>query len=310
MKPVVCIGAALIDDTFASHATPVPGTSNPATHRRSAGGVARNVAHHLAQLGHAVELVAHFGTDAEGDWLAGHCRAAGIGISHAHTSDAGSGRYTTILSPDGELFAAASDTRCEEELPVAFLARRAPLFGQASLLLADGNLAPDAVAWLCRFGREQGIPFILEPVSAPKAARMAGLDLRETLLVTPNAAELASLAGTSVGEGDALAVERLLARGVRAVWMRRGREGSHYVSPAGKINLPAPAVGVLDATGAGDAALAGWIHAWLLGKNERDRLRYGHAMAGIILQTRGASAERLRPDLLESAVARQEPHAP
>ena len=69
MKPIVCLGAALVDDAFTCVAEPAPGTSNPAVHRRNAGGVARNVAHHLAQLGHPVELVAHLSTDNDGDWL-------------------------------------------------------------------------------------------------------------------------------------------------------------------------------------------------------------------------------------------------
>src|SRR5258707_1820999 len=104
---VVCIGAALIDDSFFCLETPVQGTSNPATRHQSAGGVARNVAHHLAQLGNRVELIAHFGTDAGGNWLKEKCSSAGIGLSHSHFSDTGTGCFAAILSSRGELMIGA-----------------------------------------------------------------------------------------------------------------------------------------------------------------------------------------------------------
>ena len=97
-RPVVCIGAAIIDDSFFCLDTPVQGTSNPATHFRSAGGVARNVAHHLAQLGNSVELIAHLGDDSAGKWLKEQCSAAGIGLSHSHFTNTGTGRFAAIAS--------------------------------------------------------------------------------------------------------------------------------------------------------------------------------------------------------------------
>jgi pseudouridine kinase len=307
MGPIVCVGAALVDDSFRCLADPVPGTSNPARHTRSPGGVARNVAHHLAQLGHSVELLAHFGEDPDGSWLASVCRRAGIGLGQAHLSDAPTGHFAAIVSPDGELYAAAADTGSEEHLTAAFLRAKAPAIERAPLLLLDCNLSAEAMEWLLAFCRDRAIPCVIEPVSAPKAGRLDHVSLEGTLLITPNSLELAAL---SAAADESSSIEHLLARGVRSVWMRKGSLGSLLVSREGTITLPAPRVRVVDATGAGDAALAGWMHAWLFGKPLRECLLYGHAMAEIILQTQGSVSPSLHPELLETAVSRQETYAP
>jgi pseudouridine kinase len=296
MNPIVCIGAALVDDTFTSIEEPRAGTSNPAKRRRGPGGVARNVAHHLAQLGHAVELVAHIGEDTDGIWLAAECRKAGIGLLHSHAGPGPTGRYTAILSPGGELFAGAADTGCEEHLSAAFLGSRRKILEHARLVLADCNLGAEALSWVIGVCRERSIPCVIEPVSAAKAGRLRSADLRGVLLLTPNDLEIAA-----AGESS----EALLARGVRYLWKRMGPGGSTLRSLEGTYELAAPRVPVVDVNGAGDAALAGWVHAWLGGHDPREALRYGHALAGLVLQTTGATLERLDPKLLSATVEQQ-----
>ena len=167
MNPVICIGAALVDDSFHCLNEPLRGTSNPATHFRSAGGVARNVAHHLAQLGNPVELISEFGDDADGHWLRNLCTSAGMGISHSLVAESGTGRFTGIISPSGELYAGASDTHLE--ITTSFLAKLEGVLKPASAILFDCNLDVTCVVWLLQFCRTNSIPCLVEPVSGLKA---------------------------------------------------------------------------------------------------------------------------------------------
>ena len=96
----------------------------------------------------------------------------------------------------------------------------------------------------------------------------------------------------------------MLFRSIQNIWVRQGAKGSALYSCEETIRLPAPAVEVTDTTGAGDAALAGWIYAWLRKKSMRDCIIYGHAMAEIILQTKGAHEDRLNRKMLEATVTR------
>ena len=110
---IVCIGAALVDESFICMNVPIPGTSNPSNYYRSAGGVARNVAHSLAQLGNNVELITHFGNDIEGKWLMDECTSSGMSLSHSAINNIPTGRYVAVLSSDGDLYIGAAASSFE-----------------------------------------------------------------------------------------------------------------------------------------------------------------------------------------------------
>lgn len=80
-------------------------------------------------------------------------------------------------------------------------------------------------------------------------------------LVAPNAAELAAATGRSVeSPADAEAAARdLLDRGAGAVLTSLGADGALLVTPTTVIRAAAPRVPVVNTTGAGDAALAGFL---------------------------------------------------
>ncbi len=50
-KPVICIGAALVDELFHATSEMLLATTNDATVTKTTGGVSRNIAHQLALLG-------------------------------------------------------------------------------------------------------------------------------------------------------------------------------------------------------------------------------------------------------------------
>jgi len=75
---VVCIGAALVDDLFATTDPMLMHTTNEVTTTRSAGGVSRNIAHQLSLINIAVQLISVFGNDADGEWLKKICGDADI----------------------------------------------------------------------------------------------------------------------------------------------------------------------------------------------------------------------------------------
>ena len=68
-NPVICIGAALVDELFHATGEMLLATTNEAMVTKTAGGVSRNIAHQLAILGVRVQLISVFGNDSDGDWL-------------------------------------------------------------------------------------------------------------------------------------------------------------------------------------------------------------------------------------------------
>jgi pseudouridine kinase len=300
-KSVICIGAALIDESFTCLSAPLHGTSNPAAFHQSPGGVACNIAGHLSLLGHQVELISHFGNDSDGKWLMGECEKKGTGLSHSVVNDSPTGKYMALLSPEGELFAGAAAGHIETEITPAFLQNKISTLKQASLILLDCNLSIESLNWLLSFSYDEKINCIIEPVSIRKAMKLSNSNLKNVLLISPNNDELAALAGEKDQSDQNKLIDQLLSRGIKYLWIRNGKDGSQIYSTKSKIEIPAPNVKVVDITGAGDAALAGWIHGWLLNKNADECLRYGHAMASIILQVKGAVIKNLNSEILESA---------
>ena len=105
-KPVICIGAALVDELFHATGELLLSTTTDATVTKTAGGVSRNIAHQLALLGVPVQLVSAFGNDSDGDWLKQVSKDAGVKLDASITRKGLSGKYTGILSADGSLYTA------------------------------------------------------------------------------------------------------------------------------------------------------------------------------------------------------------
>jgi sugar/nucleoside kinase (ribokinase family) len=86
--------------------------------------------------------------------------------------------------------------------------------------------------------------------------------------------------------------EQLLAslfeRGVQTIWLRKGAEGSELITTSKSQALSVPSIKIVDSTGAGDAALAGWVFGYVNGEDEMACLQLGHTLALETLKRKGA----------------------
>ena len=286
-SPVICIGATLVDELFFCNEKTVAATSNPAVLKRYAGGVIRNIAHHLALLEIPVQLITVLGNDADGEWLMGDCKKNGIGLDAVFRVDDNTGKYASILDADGSLYAAACTDPCGKYLNPEFLQQQIDILVTAALIIADTNISGDTLSWLAAFCRGKDIPLLIEPVSVAKAKKLARVDISGVFMLTPNEDELPSLCNMAYQNVQAC-LEELFQRGVKNIWLRKGEKGSEIFSKEISISLHAPGISVTDSTGAGDAALAGWVAAWYWGLDPLKCLQAGHALAVNTLQVHGA----------------------
>ena len=95
-KPVICIGAALVDELFHATSEMLLATTNDATVTKTAGGVSRNIAQQLALLGVPVQLISVVGNDSDGNWLKQVCLDAGVKLDAMITKEGLTGKYTGI----------------------------------------------------------------------------------------------------------------------------------------------------------------------------------------------------------------------
>ncbi|MCA0296670.1 MAG: carbohydrate kinase family protein [Actinobacteria bacterium] len=307
----VVVGGAAWDIKARSLATARLHTSNPAVVSRMPGGVGRNIAEGIALLGGRVHLVAAVGGDSGGRDLLARTAEAGVYVDQVVTSPHPTGSYLAALDTDGELVIGLSDFAATDAMDVASLARAQELLGRAGVVVVDSNIPVEVAGWVLSVAATGGVPVVLEPVSVPKAARIAPLldATRPVFAATPNVDELAALAGRPVADEradivDAAAV--LHGRGVTHVWVSRGAAGSLLVSPGQVVVLDAVAAEVSDVTGAGDALTAGFVYGLLAGDDPVAAARRGHLAAALTV----ASGHTVRPDLgvaVAAALGRRNP---
>lgn len=163
-NPVICIGAALVDELFHATGNMLFATTNDATVTKTAGGVT-NISHQLSLLGVPVQLISVFGNDSDGDWLKQVCINAGVKLDVFITKKGLSGKYTGILNVDGSLFSAFLTNAANHLITPEHLTGHIELLRTASFLLADANISVDTAEWLLAFSKESGIPFVIEPSS-------------------------------------------------------------------------------------------------------------------------------------------------
>lgn len=305
-NPVICIGAAFVDELFHATGEMMIATTNDAVVTRTAGGVGRNIAHQLALLDVPVHLISVFGSDTEGDWLKEVCKTAGVGLDASITKNGFSGKYTGILKSDGSLFLAFLTNPANHLITPEHLEKNKPLLGTASFLLADTNISIQTIDWLLTFSHQTGIPLILEPVSVPPAKKLKQADLNGLFLITPNEEELPVLC-SDISQNIQQQVGELLSRGVHNVWLHKGKHGSALYSKGKQIFLNAPSMDVLDSTGAGDGSVAGYLLGKYLGKEDIDCLKLAHTLSAEILQVKGAIASHLDRHKLLTFVSKYYP---
>lgn len=291
---VVVIGGANIDQKCQTLGTVVMGTSNPGTIRTSSGGVGRNVAENLARLDVTTALVTALGDDTEGDRLRCEADAAGVDLRHIIVTQGSTGLYSAVVNDAGEMIIAISAMQAMDAISAGAVDARRALIANARILVLDCNVPVEALVRAAQIASGSGVHVVVDPVSVPKAAGISELLASGMALhtVTPNLDELHELTGVAGSSRADLcaAAAQLHAAGVANVWIRLGVNGSFLSlskDGAQRVEMIAASPATLvDATGAGDAMLAGYIAGLLRGLDEFAAARLGRAAAAITIESR------------------------
>lgn len=300
MSYMVAVGASNMDIAGHSSQAVVLGDSNPGHIALAPGGVARNVAENLARLGNRTRLVSAVGDDTPGRSLLDATAAAGVDLRACWVLPGeATSSYLSLHGPDGDMAMAVNDMRIVARITPERLAPLAADIAAAQALLLDCNLTDAALAWLCT--RSAGTPIFVDTVSTHKCQRIAPW-LQHVHLLKPNRLEAQALTGLPLDNpADAPAVAAWLHRkGVRQVVLSFGAQGVFWSDADGSRGLQsAPHVAVVNATGAGDALMAGLMHAHAQGQTLSEGVDFGSACAALTLGVQGANHPQLSLELVQ-----------
>jgi len=232
------------------------------------GGCAANTAVDLARLGIPSAAVGKVGRDPFGDLVRSGLAGQGVDVTGITTAEGVGTSKTVVLDIEGEdrryvhTVGANAALRADDLDGVDLLAGDVVYIG--GYLVLPG-IDPQALAPRLRALRGGGVRTVLDvcvPAGAPVRFEQVGQLLPYVDLFVPNEDEARAL----TGEADAARqAQAFLAAGASAVVITRGEAGALMAAEGTRLELPAPAMKVVDSSGAGDAFAAGYIYGLLKG---------------------------------------------
>ena len=270
---IAVVGSVNLDVVVGVPRLPRPGETVIGGDRRELpGGKGANQAVAAARLGSAVGFVGRVGADAAGRRLRDDLEAEGVDVAHLRADDEApsgvaligveeGGENAIIVSPGANGRVGAEDVEAAGEL-----------LASAGVVLLQHEIPRAAVAAAAAAAAARLV------VNPAPARELAG---RPDVLV-PNRGELAQLAGPGP---PAEAATRL---GLPAVVVTLGAAGALVVEGSGAEAVSAPAVPVVDTTGAGDAFCGALADALDRGAELVEAARFAAAAAALSVTRDGA----------------------
>jgi ribokinase len=254
------------------------------------GGKGANQAVAVARLGYPVAMVGMVGEDVFGQALLDNLEKAGVDTGAVARVSGPSGVAQIQVAEDGQnsiIVVPGANGRVEP----AYIYQHERLIRSAGMVLCQLELPIETVASTLEVCAAAKVPVMVDP--AP-AALLPESVWAQIAWITPNETEAALYVDTLYVDKN-LTIEEtakhLLAKGVKGVVLKRGREGAYVCITGGKDAwLPAFAVGAIDTVGAGDCFNGVFAVALLEGRDAWDAARFASAAAAISVTRRGAQA--------------------
>ena len=288
---VTVIGGVNMDISAALTAPFVPADSVPGQVTLGCGGVARNIAHNLRLMGHEVKLVSIFGGETFGEMCWRECQAIGLDLSMSQcVQDQRGGLYLCVNDRTGDMIAAVADTDIVNHITPSFLESRQDDINASLAVVADTNISMESLLFLIDHCT---VPLLIDTVSTAKAPRVIKA-LQQSQSHRLHALKLNLMESQTV-TGCATApkaAESITAMGVGEVYITLGADGVYCSDGARHEHYHAIPTRVINTTGAGDAFIAGIVHAAMQGVPFPDRALTGlKAARATLLSTQTVNPE-------------------
>lgn len=318
IKPqLFIIGALHLDEiaTITSAAEPfILGESNPVRWTRSAGGVAANVARAAAAPDANITLLANYGNDANGQHLRTALLKTGVDVlpmsqSRSHSGNSmGTGRYSAVVQPNGEMLIGLADVSQAEEISSAIILEHLNKH-HFDAVLFDGNLSATTIGEFTTELRSKPHPnnsnntysaLMAVSVSPAKANRLVkSLPLLDVLFC--NRQEAIALI-TEVEPTADISTEPMLnilcSQGCSHIVMTDGADGVHVQSNHEHTHIRVDAVRTPHSlNGPGDALVGATAAALLTGNITHQTLAEAVLNKGIPAARAVLTGEAIAPDI-------------
>ena len=299
MGRTAVIGVVFVDVKGFPHGKYIPTGRNIGDVKIVHGGVSRNVAQNLANVGNDVTFITLFEPDALGSGVRANLAANGVDLTYAIEAPAGMGMWLAVMDENGDLAGSISRQPDSSRLDALFQERGDEIMQNCDDVVLEIDMRAsiaDRVFELAEKHRRDIYVIV---------GNMGVILKRQTLLsrarlIVMNEIEAGLLFGCTLDPADperVLEVTRMEAkkRDLKQIVVTLGVHGSIYFdSRNGDAGfVPAEPTRLVDSTGAGDAFFSGTVDGLIHGMNLRDACARGAHLASLTIQTEENTCPRI-----------------
>ena len=290
---VLVIGGSNIDIQGFPKEKLIQRDSNIGTVKMSLGGVGRNIAENCARLGVPTRLMSVIGDDPYGQKILKEAQAIGLNMQDTVVlSGESTSTYLSILDETHDMAMAINHMDSIEKLTVDHIRAKRSIIEHAQLVVLDTNLSQAVLDHLLT--QYPKTKFFVDTVSTKKALKIKD-HLKHIHTLKPNRMEAEVLTGSSektplLELGSKLKCKRsFISLGSQGVQVFEGKTHLHF---------PTKPIEVVNATGAGDAFMAGLVYAYLKGYDIKETCLTAMAASRLAL----SHPDTINPNLNEQSL--------
>lgn len=285
---VLVIGAVNIDIFAKSDKDYVLEDSNVAKISLGFGGVGGNIATNLSILNQEVSFLSAFSNDILGNLARSRYQDLQIDIKESLISDTSNASvYLGIMDKHNDLFLGLNDMTLIHELTIEYLNSKVDYINSFDYIVLDTNFEKETLAYF--FKNHSHKHLFIDAVSAEKVVKLKDfLPFISTLKC--NKIELNALSDQPTVSRQ---IHDLLRRGVKELLVTDKDNPVIYASNETVEEFPVTSCNeIVNATGAGDAFLSGYIKGFINNQSLESRILEGMTLARKTLQVNSSTIEK------------------
>lgn len=305
MRKVCVIGGANLDICGATIVPLRLKDSNPGEITFQFGGVGRNIAQMLRQLETPVEFVTCFSDDMFGKQLKENCAAYGMDISKSLVvKGKPTSTYLALLDDKKDMQIGMSDMRILDALTEEYIHQVVQELNEDDILVIDGNLSESKMKAALDGAR---CIVAADPVSANKAIHFKDV-LNKLTVFKPNRYEAEYLSGIPIQDIDSAKenIQWFLQEGVKEVLISLAEDGVIYGTQQGIVWLRHRRIDVKNATGGGDAFMAGYLCKRLEHASPKEAVCFASSAAIATIELEQEQRHKITRQFVEEQITNNE----
>lgn len=271
------------------------------------GGVCRNVAENLANIGCPVSFVTMLEPGGIGAEVRERLKTSGVDLQYAVSADGGMGMWLAVMNEKGDLAGSISRQPDFSALEAQIDARGAEIVGNCDAIVLEVDMRASIAEKVLELAEQHGRD-VYVVVGNMSVILQKPEFLSRVKLFIMNEIEAGRLFECELDKNDPAAVleriqEEALRRGMREVVVTLGEAGAVYFDAQSGAygHIPAEKTSMVDSTGAGDAFFSGTVAARIRGLSLRKAAELGAHLAALTIRTDESTCPQMR-DFLQSGL--------